>query len=70
MGVQRRLRPIDAYRDMMSSVNMIVVVLVTARAALAFIVLYNLTNINITGAHARDRHPQGADARDAREMNA
>ena len=38
---------IDAYRDMMSSVNMIVVVLVTA-AALAFIVLYNLTNINIT----------------------
>ena len=39
---------IDAYRDMMSSVNMIVVVLVTAAAALAFIVLYNLTNINIT----------------------
>ena len=33
---------------MMSSVNMIVVVLVTAAAALAFIVLYNLTNINIT----------------------
>ena len=39
---------IDAYRDMMSSVSMIVVVLVTAAAALAFIVLYNLTNINIT----------------------
>ena len=39
---------IDAYRDMISSVNMIVVVLVTAAAALAFIVLYNLTNINIT----------------------
>lgn len=39
---------IDAYRDMMSSVNMIVVVLVTAAAALAFIVPYNLTNINIT----------------------
>lgn len=39
---------IDAYRDMMSSVNMIVVVLVVAAAALAFIVLYNLTNINIT----------------------
>ncbi len=39
---------IDAYRDMISSVNMIVVVLVVAAAALAFIVLYNLTNINIT----------------------
>lgn len=39
---------IDAYRDMLSSVNMIVVVLVVAAAALAFIVLYNLTNINIT----------------------
>lgn len=39
---------IDAYRKMLSSVNMIVVVLVVAAAALAFIVLYNLTNINIT----------------------
>lgn len=39
---------IDAYREMLSSVNMIVVVLVAAAAALAFIVLYNLTNINIT----------------------
>lgn len=39
---------IGAYRDMMSSVNMIVIVLVVAAAALAFIVLYNLTNINIT----------------------
>ena len=39
---------IDAYRDMLSSVNMIVVVLVVAAAALAFIVLCNLTNINIT----------------------
>ncbi|WP_080803010.1 ABC transporter permease [Arabiibacter massiliensis] len=39
---------IEAYRDMLSSVNMIVVVLVVAAAALAFIVLYNLTNINIT----------------------
>lgn len=38
---------IDSYRKMLSSVNMIVVVLVTAAAALAFIVLYNLTNINI-----------------------
>ncbi len=39
---------IDSYRQMLSSVDMIVVVLVTAAAALAFIVLYNLTNINIT----------------------
>lgn len=39
---------IDAYRKMLRSVNMIVVVLVVAAGALAFIVLYNLTNINIT----------------------
>lgn len=39
---------IDSYRTMLQSVNMIVVVLVAAAAALAFIVLYNLTNINIT----------------------
>lgn len=39
---------IDSYRKMLSSVDMIVVVLVVSAAALAFIVLYNLTNINIT----------------------
>ena len=39
---------IDAYRTMLKSVDMIVWVLVIAAAALAFIVLYNLTNINIT----------------------
>jgi putative ABC transport system permease protein len=39
---------IDSYRKMLSSVDMIVVVLVAAAASLAFIVLYNLTNINIT----------------------
>ena len=39
---------IDTYRKALSSVNMVVVVLVVAAAALAFIVLYNLTNINIT----------------------
>lgn len=39
---------IDSYRKMLSSVNMIVVVLVVAAAGLAAIVLYNLTNINIT----------------------
>ncbi len=39
---------IDAYKSMLKSVGLIVVVLVVAAAALAFIVLYNLTNINIT----------------------
>lgn len=39
---------IDTYRKMIGSVNIIVVVLVVAAAGLAFIVLYNLTNINIT----------------------
>ena len=39
---------IDSYKQMLRSVNMVVVVLVAAAAALAFIVLYNLTNINIT----------------------
>ena len=39
---------IDSYKQMLRSVNMVVVVLVVAAAALAFIVLYNLTNINIT----------------------
>ncbi len=38
---------IDTYRTSLKSVNMIVTVLVAAAAALAFIVLYNLTNINI-----------------------
>lgn len=39
---------IETYRTMLGSVDMIVVVLVVAAATLAFIVLYNLTNINIT----------------------
>lgn len=39
---------IDTYRSMLSSVNMIVAVLVVSAALLAFIVLYNLTNINIS----------------------
>ncbi len=39
---------IDTYKTMLRSVSMIVVVLVVSAAALAFIVLYNLTNINIT----------------------
>lgn len=39
---------IDSYRTMLKSVDAVVVVLVVAAAALAFVVLYNLTNINIT----------------------
>lgn len=38
---------IDSYRKMLDSVNMVVYVLIVAAALLAFIVLYNLTNINI-----------------------
>ena len=38
---------IDAYRKSLRSVNMIVVVLVAAAAALAFIVLFNLKNIQL-----------------------
>ena len=38
---------IDTYRTMLGVVNLIVVVLIVSAAALAFIVLYNLTNINI-----------------------
>lgn len=39
---------IDIYKSALKSVNMVVIVLIIAAALLAFIVLYNLTNINIT----------------------
>ncbi len=39
---------IGNYRTMLKSVDSVVVVLVVAAALLAFVVLYNLTNINIT----------------------
>lgn len=38
---------IELYRSMLSVVDAVVVVLVVSAAALAFIVLYNLTNINV-----------------------
>ena len=38
---------ITSYRSMLKSVDSVVVVLVVAAATLAFVVLYNLTNINI-----------------------
>ncbi|MCD8199674.1 MAG: FtsX-like permease family protein, partial [Coriobacteriaceae bacterium] len=37
----------DTYRTMLSSVDLVVVVLIIAAAVLAFVVIYNLTNINI-----------------------
>jgi len=39
---------LERFTDMMSSLNYIVIVVIICAAALAFIVLYNLTNINIT----------------------
>ena len=38
---------VEMYRDMLSAVDLIVVVLIVSAAALAAVVLYNLTNINI-----------------------
>lgn len=46
--VQYNDETIDSYRKSLRSVNMVVIVLIVAAAALAFIVLYNLTNINIS----------------------
>ena len=39
---------IDSYRTMLKTVDSVVLVLLVAAAALAFVVLYNLTNINIS----------------------
>ncbi len=38
---------IDDFRNMLNSLNMVVLVMIVCAAALAFVVLYNLTNINI-----------------------
>ncbi|MEC0203690.1 FtsX-like permease family protein [Paenibacillus lautus] len=38
----------DAFSDTMDSMNVVVVVLIISAAALAFVVLYNLTNINVS----------------------
>ncbi|MGG3283137.1 FtsX-like permease family protein [Paenibacillus solani] len=38
----------DAFSDAMDSMNLVVVVLIVSAAALAFVVLYNLTNINVS----------------------
>ncbi len=38
----------ESFEDMLTSIDYIVIVLILSAAALAFVVLYNLTNINIT----------------------
>lgn len=38
----------DAFSDTLDSMNVVVVVLIISAAALAFVVLYNLTNINVS----------------------
>lgn len=46
-GINYSQTSADTIYDMMSSLNFVVYVLVTAAALLAFVVLYNLSNINI-----------------------
>lgn len=48
MGVTFIAGTIDEYKDMMNSLNLIVYVMIICAGALAFVVLYNLTNINIS----------------------
>src|SRR5690625_4884249 len=38
----------EAFQDSMESLNVVVVILILAAAGLAFVVLYNLTNINVS----------------------
>ena len=46
-GVSFSADTIETYDDMLASIDYIVILLIVAAAALAFVVLYNLTNINI-----------------------
>ena len=46
-GVSFTTSVMDSFADMLGSVDYIVIVLIISAAALAFVVLYNLTNINI-----------------------
>ena len=47
LGVTFTTTVIDTFTDMLSRIDYIVMVLIISAAALAFVVLYNLTNINI-----------------------
>ena len=38
---------LEEFKNMLNSLNLVVLVMITCAAALAFVVLYNLTNINI-----------------------
>ncbi len=46
-GVSFSAATIETFDDMLGSIDYIVILLIVAAAALAFVVLYNLTNINI-----------------------
>ena len=46
-GVGFSTTTIETFADMLASIDYIVILLIVAAAALAFVVLYNLTNINI-----------------------
>ena len=46
-GVSFSTTTIETFADMLASIDYIVILLIVAAAALAFVVLYNLTNINI-----------------------
>ncbi len=46
-GVSFSATTIETFDDMLGSIDYIVILLIVAAAALAFVVLYNLTNINI-----------------------
>ena len=46
-GVSFSTTTIETFADMLASVDYIIILLIIAAAALAFVVLYNLTNINI-----------------------
>lgn len=48
LSVQFTTTIISTFNDMLKSIDYIVVVLIISAGALAFVVLYNLTNINIT----------------------
>lgn len=39
---------VDSYEDMIGSLNYVIIVIIISAGALAFVVLYNLTNINIS----------------------
>ncbi len=48
----------DQFKDMIHSMTYVMLVLIVSAGALAFVVLYNLSNINITERMREDRHHQ------------